>query len=123
MTVIPRTGYDWSTYKEAESRGLLDDVPKKSWNDECKSQAYNISETHKLTGTFFIGSNLHFISHVPNHVHGDQLVAQLYRCIPERSWLFRYGRVPMSLILAESLWEVSSVHRPGCTHVPYENAF
>jgi len=27
---------------------------------------------------------------------GEQPVAQLFRCIPENSWLFRYGRIPMS---------------------------
>ena len=50
--------------------------------------------------------NLHFVSHIPHTVLGDQLLAQLWRIIPERSWLFKYGRVPMSFILSELLHEV-----------------
>lgn len=49
---------------------------------------------------------LHFISHIPQNIKGEQLIAQLFRNIPERTWLFKYGRVPMSLILGEWIWEV-----------------
>lgn len=51
-------------------------------------------------------SNLHFIAHIPHTVAGDQLVAQLFRCIPDRSWLFKYGRVPMSFLMDQNLWQV-----------------
>lgn len=33
-------------------------------------------------------------------------MAQLLRAIPERSWLFKYGRMRMNLIMAESLYNV-----------------
>ena len=44
--------------------------------------------------------------HTPQNVKGEQLVAQLFRNIPEKSWLFKYGRVPMSFIMGEWIWEV-----------------
>ncbi|KAH9019480.1 hypothetical protein EDB85DRAFT_1873067, partial [Lactarius pseudohatsudake] len=47
---------------------------------------------------------LHFVTHIPQTIPGEQLVAQLFRCIPENSWLFKYGRVPMSFILADWVW-------------------
>jgi len=52
--------------------------------------------------------NIHFISHLPNTVHGDQLLAQIFRCMPDKSWLFKYGRVPLSLLMTESIWERTS---------------
>ncbi|THH09807.1 hypothetical protein EW145_g1765 [Phellinidium pouzarii] len=83
VVIVPLSGFDWTTYKEIEARGLLDDVVKKDWTDERP--------------------NLHFVSHIPNSTLGDQVVAQFFRLIPERSWLFKYGRVPMSLIIADGL--------------------
>jgi hypothetical protein len=53
--------------------------------------------------------HLHFISHVPSTVIGEQLVAQLFRAIPEQQWLFAYGRVPMSFVLAEHMYEVTNL--------------
>jgi len=50
---------------------------------------------------------LHFVTHIPQTIPGEQLVAQLFRCIPEKSWLFKYGRIPMSFILADWVWRVS----------------
>ena len=50
---------------------------------------------------------LHFVTHIPQTIPGEQLVSQLFRCIPEKSWLFKYGRVPMSFILADWVWRVS----------------
>jgi hypothetical protein len=37
---------------------------------------------------------------------GEQLVAQFYRSIPEKQWLFQYGRVPLNFILNENVWKV-----------------
>lgn len=54
---------------------------------------------------------LHFVTHIPQTIAGEQLVAQLFRCIPEKSWLFKYGRVPMSFILADWVWRVSFLCR------------
>ena len=50
------------------------------------------------------GHNAHYES-----PPGEQPVAQLFRCIPENSWLFRYGRIPMSFfLLADWVWRVDS---------------
>jgi transcription factor 1 len=38
---------------------------------------------------------------------GEQLIAQLFRGIPEKSWLFKYGRVPMSFLLNKWVLDVS----------------
>ncbi|PAV18629.1 S-adenosyl-L-methionine-dependent methyltransferase [Pyrrhoderma noxium] len=94
VTVVPLSGYTWSTYPEIEALGLLKDVITREWADEIP--------------------NLHFVSHIPHTVLGDQLLAQLWRIIPERSWLFKYGRVPMSFILSELLHE-RVVAAPGVT--------
>ncbi|KAI5120640.1 hypothetical protein M0805_007977 [Coniferiporia weirii] len=84
LVVVPLSGFDWSTYREIEARGLLEDVVMKKWTDERP--------------------NLHFVSHIPNSILGDQLTAQFWRLIPERSWLFKYGRVPMSLIVNDMIY-------------------
>lgn len=55
---------------------------------------------------------LHFISHIPQSIQGEQFVAQLFRNIPTHSWLFKYGCVPMSFIMGEWIWEV-----PACPFV------
>ena len=51
---------------------------------------------------------LQFVTHIPQTTPGEQLVAQLFRCIPDNSWLFKYGRVPMSFLLADWVWRVGS---------------
>lgn len=50
---------------------------------------------------------LHFVTHIPQTIPGEQLIAQLFRCVPEKSWLFKHGRVPMSFILPDWVWRVS----------------
>jgi hypothetical protein len=50
---------------------------------------------------------LHFVTHIPQTIPGEQLIAQLFRCVPEKSWLFKYGCVPMSFILPDWVWRVS----------------
>lgn len=52
---------------------------------------------------------LQFISHLPITVYGEQLIAQILRLIPNRNWLFRFGRVKMNLLLSEYVWQVSPV--------------
>jgi len=42
---------------------------------------------------------------------GEQLVAQLFRSIPDQSWLFRYGRVPLSFIMSDWVWQRISASR------------
>lgn len=60
----------------------------------------------KHSYTYSVHPELHFVTHIPQTVYGEQLVAQLFRCIPEKSWLFKYGRIPMSFILANWVWRV-----------------
>lgn len=44
---------------------------------------------------------------------GEQFLSQLLRCIPESDWLFKFGRVPMNLVLSEYAWNVSNgLHTP-----------
>ncbi|KAL1942687.1 hypothetical protein VTO73DRAFT_4927 [Trametes versicolor] len=84
VTIVPMSGHSWDTYSQIEETGLLKDVESQPWDGPVP--------------------NLHFVSHLPVSVKGEQLIAQLFRCIPERSWLFQYGRVPMSLILTDYVW-------------------
>lgn len=51
--------------------------------------------------------HMHFIAHLPTSVYGEQLLAQLLRLVPDGGWLFQYGRVPMSYVMHDWLWEVN----------------
>ncbi|KAI0674965.1 S-adenosyl-L-methionine-dependent methyltransferase [Trametes maxima] len=84
VTVLPMSGHNWDSYSHIEEHGLLEDVRTQPWEGDSP--------------------NLHFVAHLPLNVKGEQLVAQLFRCIPERSWLFQYGRVPMSIVLSDYVW-------------------
>ncbi|KAI0283623.1 S-adenosyl-L-methionine-dependent methyltransferase [Russula aff. rugulosa BPL654] len=83
VRVVSRNGFSWDTYSYLAENGDLD-VDIASWEK--------------------LHPELHFVSHIPQTIHGEQLVAQLFRCIPEKSWLFKYGRIPMSFILADWVW-------------------
>ncbi|RDB16929.1 Mitochondrial transcription factor 1 [Hypsizygus marmoreus] len=82
VKIVNRDGYTWDSYQRLGELGLLDDVPKLGWEEG-------------------VHPTLQFISHIPSTVMGEQLVAQFFRSIPERQWLFVYGRVPISFILSE----------------------
>ncbi|KAH9942277.1 S-adenosyl-L-methionine-dependent methyltransferase [Epithele typhae] len=84
VTVLPLSGHVWDTYSNIEERGLLQDVQSVPWE----------------SGT----SDLQFIAQLPHTVSGEQLISQLCRTVPERSWLFQYGRVPMSFITSQQIW-------------------
>ncbi|KAI0793202.1 S-adenosyl-L-methionine-dependent methyltransferase [Abortiporus biennis] len=86
VTVVPLSGYIWDTYAVLEQQGLLQDVAIHPWEGG-------------------VHPNLHFVSHLPHNIKGEQLIAQFFRMIPERLWLFKYGRVPMSLVLGEWIWD------------------
>ncbi|KAG9125757.1 Mitochondrial transcription factor 1 [Ceratobasidium sp. 392] len=75
--VLPHSAFIWEAYDEVRDLGLLDDVAVEDWK----------------TG------------HLPLGPVGEQLIAQLFRAIPEQSWLFKYGRVRMSWILAKRMLE------------------
>ena len=64
-------------------------------------------QTQQSNLTPAVHPELHFVTHIPQTIHGEQLVSQLFRCIPEKSWLFKYGRIPMSFIVADWVWRVS----------------
>lgn len=49
---------------------------------------------------------LRFIAHLPTSIYGEQLIAQLLRLVPDRGWLFRYGRVSMNYVMHDFVWEV-----------------
>ncbi|KAF8481486.1 S-adenosyl-L-methionine-dependent methyltransferase [Gautieria morchelliformis] len=72
----------WDTYAQLEDDNLLNDIETPDWQQ----------------------SDLEFICHIPHSVHGEQFMAQILRAIPEHSWLFKYGRMRMNLIMAESLY-------------------
>ena len=50
--------------------------------------------------------HLHFVSHLQRSIKGEQLIAQLFRCIPDQSWLYKFGRVPMSFVMSDWVWTV-----------------
>ncbi|KZT29189.1 S-adenosyl-L-methionine-dependent methyltransferase [Neolentinus lepideus HHB14362 ss-1] len=85
VKVLQHSGYSWETYEVIEELGLLDDVKKQPWEQ--------------------VHDELHFISHVPTNIMGEQLIAQFFRCIPDRQWLYKFGRMPMSIILGAWMWK------------------
>ncbi|KAG2750325.1 S-adenosyl-L-methionine-dependent methyltransferase [Suillus brevipes Sb2] len=85
VKVLPMNGFSWDTYHQLEVEGFLDDVENVPWN---KPNPY-----------------LHFISHLPMDVLGEQLLAQLLRFAPEQSWLFKHGRIEMSYLMHDWLWD------------------
>lgn len=86
VTVVPLSGFSWSTYAHIEEKGLLDHIKTVPYEQGMHPQ-------------------LHFVSHIPQNISGEQFVAQLFRNIPTHSWLFKYGCVPMSFIMGEWIWE------------------
>ncbi|KAF9010691.1 ribosomal RNA adenine dimethylase-domain-containing protein [Cyathus striatus] len=86
VQVIPQGGHEWETYSILDDMGVLSDVERVSWTRGAHPQ-------------------LTFISHLPRTVYGEQLIAQLFRSIPSRSWLFQFGRIPMHFILTQSVWQ------------------
>jgi len=44
--------------------------------------------------------------HLSGDVYGEQLMAQLLRSIPDRQWLFKFGRVPLHVVAPMRMWEV-----------------
>jgi hypothetical protein len=51
--------------------------------------------------------NLHFVAQIPESDLGEQLVSQWIGCMANRSWIFKYGRVKLSLIVRPALYDVS----------------
>lgn len=58
--------------------------------------------------------------HLSGDVYGEQLMAQLLRSIPDRLWLFKFGRVPLHVVAPIRMWEVrmtSSLFFPFRTQI------
>jgi len=47
--------------------------------------------------------------HLNGDVYGEQLMAQLLRSIPDRHWLFKFGRVPLHVVSPIRMWEVRTI--------------
>ncbi|KAJ8076827.1 hypothetical protein PM082_001250 [Marasmius tenuissimus] len=86
LKVIHWSGMDWESYEVIKKEGLLDDIKEISWDAGVHPQ-------------------LQFVSHLPENVSGEQLISQLIRLIPERQWLFKYGRIPMNFLLNIHVWQ------------------
>ncbi|KAJ7132770.1 S-adenosyl-L-methionine-dependent methyltransferase [Mycena crocata] len=86
LTVVPIAGESWTSYQTLHDLKLLEDVRSLPWDQGVHPQ-------------------LHFISHLASNVNGEQFISQLLRSMPEKQWLFKYGRVPMSILLSEYIWK------------------
>ncbi|ESK97403.1 mitochondrial rna polymerase specificity factor [Moniliophthora roreri MCA 2997] len=86
VKVLNLSGLSWETYDILHEQGLLVGIEAHSWDAGLHPK-------------------LQFISHLPINVHGEQLINQFIRFIPDRHWLFQYGRVPMNFLLSEYIWQ------------------
>ncbi|KAF8210211.1 S-adenosyl-L-methionine-dependent methyltransferase [Mycena galopus ATCC 62051] len=86
IKVIPLNGESWSSYQALEEMKMLDDVATIPWDQGVHPQ-------------------LHFVSHLVSNVYGEQFISQLFRGMPDQQWLFKYGRVPMSVVMSEYIYK------------------
>ncbi|KAJ7262196.1 S-adenosyl-L-methionine-dependent methyltransferase [Mycena haematopus] len=86
IKVVALNGESWSSYQTLEEMKLLDDVETIPWDQGVHPQ-------------------LHFVSHLAPNVYGEQFISQLFRSMPDQQWLFKHGRVPMSILLSEYIWK------------------
>lgn len=87
VQIIEKSGWFWSSYENlGDEQHLLGDVPRIPWDQG-------------------VHPSLQFISHLPLDIHGEQLMSQILRSIPDQQWLFQYGRVPMNFILSDWVWQ------------------
>ncbi|KAJ3845428.1 S-adenosyl-L-methionine-dependent methyltransferase [Lentinula raphanica] len=86
VTIVPFTALEWDTFDIVEGQGLLNDVETIPWDQG-------------------VHSKLQFISHLPLTVYGEQLISQILRLIPNRNWLFKFGRVKMNFLLSDYIWQ------------------
>ncbi|KAF7361916.1 Glycoside hydrolase family 63 protein [Mycena venus] len=93
ITVLPLNGETWSSYQKLEDMNLLDDVRAIPWDQGVHPQ-------------------LHFVSHLMSNVNGEQFISQLFRGMPDQQWLFKYGRVPMSVLMSQYIWNRVSGENP-----------
>ena len=93
-----------------DEQGWLDDIPIVPWEGggAIPVPHFMLHESNASHRWHAVHPNLQFISHIPQSIMGEQLVNQFLRCIPDKTWLFKYGRVPLNLIMGEWVWQVSS---------------
>ncbi|KAJ3763586.1 S-adenosyl-L-methionine-dependent methyltransferase [Lentinula raphanica] len=111
VTIVPFTALEWDTFDIVEGQGLLNDVETIPWDQG--GQIYH--QPIIMSANLFIlavHSKLQFISHLPLTVYGEQLISQILRLIPNRNWLFKFGRVKMNFLLSDYIWQASE----GCSH-------
>ncbi|KIK67474.1 hypothetical protein GYMLUDRAFT_873448 [Collybiopsis luxurians FD-317 M1] len=85
ITIINSSAATWETFDAVEHEGHLKDLSVLRWDEG-------------------VHPTLQFISHLPLTVFGEQLISQFLRLIPDKNWLFKFGRVKMNLILSEYVW-------------------
>lgn len=109
MHIIPEDAFWWTTYSKMEEDGILDGVETHDWSvgallvSKLERSGW---DSPRCICIILVHPNLQFIAQIPNNVHGEQLIAQLIRAIPDRKWFFRYGRVPLDLLTTASMWAV-----------------
>ncbi|THV05091.1 S-adenosyl-L-methionine-dependent methyltransferase [Dendrothele bispora CBS 962.96] len=86
VKIVPLSGLEWGTYDTIQEMGLLENVKELEWDAGVHPQ-------------------LQFVSHMPINVYGEQLMSQFLRLVPDRQWLFKYGRVKMNLLLSDYVWQ------------------
>ncbi|EAU91159.1 hypothetical protein CC1G_03327 [Coprinopsis cinerea okayama7 len=81
ISVMAVDPWIWSSYDELQEAGHLADVPILDWNAG-------------------VHPTLHFIQHLPSIVLGEQLLNQYIRTIPDQHWLYKYGRIPLDMVIS-----------------------
>ena len=113
---MQKSGFHWDTYQYLQEHGYLDDIETVPWEGDSECRKVLISRQRILNQPLHppVHPQLHFISHISHDIKGEQLVAQFFRMIPDHLWLFKYGRIPLSFIMGQSLWEVRLYLRAQC---------
>jgi mitochondrial transcription factor 1 len=92
----------WDAFTDLSEKGYMNDIGTVPW-----TEGVSLKVRSNQTLIFVpVHPHLHFISHLPTATMSEQLISQFLRAIPERSWLFKYGRMPMSYILSDHVWQV-----------------
>ncbi|KAL1748705.1 S-adenosyl-L-methionine-dependent methyltransferase [Schizophyllum fasciatum] len=84
VTIIRGSPSGWQTYDDLRKAHLPDDL-KVDWDAG-------------------VNDRLSFICHLPMGTTGEMFFQQWVRCIPDKQWLFAFGRVPLNIVMTEELW-------------------
>lgn len=105
VKVIACDPASWASYASLEESGHLEGLEVHGWEDGTLEA--NVSEPPLIHPS--VHPQLHYVTHIPSSVQGEQLVSQFLRLIPERSWIFKWGRVPMSFVMSDHVWQVRTL--------------